>query len=445
MKILHISQGIPPFRVGGLNRYCVDLMEEQVRQGENVSILYPGNYSAGKTRIKKEKSKDYFCYKIINPLPLALIFGINAPERYTRKCDSDCYENFLKEHKFDVIHVHCTMGIHKEFFEAAKAQKIPMVFSTHDYYLLCPKCTFWDYQNKICGGAEPEKCALCNQRIGLSRKMEILMQSNLYAKLKYSPLLKAIRKKARGQVTAVDERAEKELADLTAYESLLNYNREILNLMDLIHCNSSLTRSVYEKFAPDLSYVTVPITHANLPRFFEQKERNEKFRVGYLGGQRNEKGFETLMDAMRLLEQQGITNWELYLYGGDYAEYLQGKSDRYFDKGMFSAGEIEKVFHSLDVIVVPSICYETFSFVVLEALSSGVAVICSDHVGAKDLIVEKDRVFPAGNSKELSLVLKKIFGKEKKCIKKSISVNTMEKHAEDIKKYYEKIGERYDE
>lgn len=56
MKILHVSQGIPPFRVGGLNRYCIDLMEEQVKQGNEAAILYPGSYSFGKTRIKKEKT-----------------------------------------------------------------------------------------------------------------------------------------------------------------------------------------------------------------------------------------------------------------------------------------------------------------------------------------------------------------------------------------------------
>lgn len=194
MKILHISQGIPPFRVGGLNRYCVDLMEEQVRQGHDVSILYPGSYSVGKTRIKKEKSRAYQVYSIVNPLPLALIFGINAPERYVEPCGSSCYEQFLKKNKFDAIHVHCTMGVHKEFFEAANKLKIPLLFTAHDYYLLCPKCTFWNCENSVCEGL-PGKMRRLQSGMGLSRKMEILMQSRLYEKLKYSPFVRKLRKK----------------------------------------------------------------------------------------------------------------------------------------------------------------------------------------------------------------------------------------------------------
>ena len=120
MRILHVSMGLPPFRTGGLNQYCLDLMTEQKRQGEEVALLFPGNYSFGKTRIKRENHFDFNLFKIINPLPLALNCGINAPERYYRKCNSDCYEQFLKHYKFDVIHIHCIMGIHLEFFQEAK-------------------------------------------------------------------------------------------------------------------------------------------------------------------------------------------------------------------------------------------------------------------------------------------------------------------------------------
>lgn len=38
------------------------------------------------------------------------------------------------------------------------------------------------------------------------------------------------------------------------------------------------------------------------------------------------------------------------------------------------------------MLVAPSIWYETFGYTVLEALSYGVPVIVSEHVGAKDII-----------------------------------------------------------
>ena len=38
MRILHLSLGLPPFRTGGLNRYCADLMQQQVEDGQDVLL-----------------------------------------------------------------------------------------------------------------------------------------------------------------------------------------------------------------------------------------------------------------------------------------------------------------------------------------------------------------------------------------------------------------------
>lgn len=48
--------------------------------------------------------------------------------------------------------------------------------------------------------------------------------------------------------------------------------------------------------------------------------------------------------------------------------------------------QLEDIFYNTDVLIAPSIWYETFGYTVLEALSYGVPVIVSDHVGAKDII-----------------------------------------------------------
>ncbi len=50
--------------------------------------------------------------------------------------------------------------------------------------------------------------------------------------------------------------------------------------------------------------------------------------------------------------------------------------------------ELEKIFLDTDVLIVPSIWYETFGFIVLEALSFGVPVVLSGTVGAKDILAD---------------------------------------------------------
>lgn len=50
--------------------------------------------------------------------------------------------------------------------------------------------------------------------------------------------------------------------------------------------------------------------------------------------------------------------------------------------------ELESIFDETDVLIAPSVWYETFGYTVLEALSYGVPVIISGTVGAKDILVE---------------------------------------------------------
>ena len=50
--------------------------------------------------------------------------------------------------------------------------------------------------------------------------------------------------------------------------------------------------------------------------------------------------------------------------------------------------ELQKIFQDTDVLIVPSIWYETFGYTVLEALSVGVPVILSGTVGARDILEE---------------------------------------------------------
>ncbi len=50
--------------------------------------------------------------------------------------------------------------------------------------------------------------------------------------------------------------------------------------------------------------------------------------------------------------------------------------------------ELGEIFDHTDVLVAPSIWYETFGFTVLEALSYGVPVVISGNVGAKDILVQ---------------------------------------------------------
>ena len=58
MVILHYFLGFPPYRSGGLTRYCMDLMETQKNKGDKVIALWPGQISfiSKEIHIKKRKN-----------------------------------------------------------------------------------------------------------------------------------------------------------------------------------------------------------------------------------------------------------------------------------------------------------------------------------------------------------------------------------------------------
>ena len=146
MKILHYTIGFPPKRTGGLTSYALDLMTEQVRMGNEVVALYPGNLSLfnKKTKIKTgKKLAGITNFQIINSLPLPLIRGIKTPFDFMTPTDEKVYKDFLNQIKPDVIHVHTLMGLHKEFFTVSKSLGIKLVFTSHDYFGLAPVPEFY--------------------------------------------------------------------------------------------------------------------------------------------------------------------------------------------------------------------------------------------------------------------------------------------------------------
>ena len=77
-------------------------------------------------------------------------------------------------------------------------------------------------------------------------------------------------------------------------------------------------------------------------------------------------------------------------------------------KNGYKYNELSMMMKNIDVVVAPSICYETFGFTILEALSYGVPVIVSDHMGVKDIIGESGIVVKTGEVEELKNALTKI-------------------------------------
>lgn len=389
MRILHYSIGFPPYRTGGLTKYCTDLMLEQAEQGNDVSLLWPGEMRilAKKTEIKKRKEWNGIgSFEIINPLPVPLDEGITDIDAYTKAVNEDIYEEFLKAHKPDAIHIHSLMGLHKELIVVANKLGIRTVFTSHDYFGICPKVTLY-HDGAVCDDDHNcSDCAQCNQT-ALSLKKIMVLQSPLYRKAKDTAIVKAMRKQHRQEFfdDAADTKNEvvETENDASDYRRLRQYYVSMLGMVDVIHFNSSVSKKVYERYIHPKSSAVIPITHRDIQDHRHLKNFNhEKLRITYLGPAKPFKGFRFLIGVLDRIWDEGTRSFELHLYSETPVSrpYITHKQNGY------PYSQLEEIFDDTDLLAVPSQWYETFGFTVLEALSYGVPVMITDKVGAKDLV-----------------------------------------------------------
>lgn len=397
MKILQYTLGAPPHRTGGSTKYFWDLMQAQLKAGHEVHLLYPGHYDfAGKTRIRKEgRRSGVEIHAIINPLPVSLLRGVSAPDRFYCSTDKGTYLRFLQELAPDIIHLHTLMGVHKEFLEAAKELGIKTTYTTHDYYGICPKLTLFDFSDEACETFDDGiKCVQCNVNT-YSMPLIYLMQSRAYKRLKYNPIVAFLRRFRRERFRKGDLRAAApvERQDIKPdrarqYVTLRNYYLDMFQLVDYFHFNSHVSKEEHERYL-DLEGGVISITHAGIKDHRKRRDFGDAasvLRITYLGPLDAYKGFYLLKQALEQLATNGVSNWHLAQYGDFPHGDLQYDERHFSFNGRYAPSDLGSIFDETDVLAVPSLWKETFGFVGLEAFSHGVPTLVSSNVGFKDVI-----------------------------------------------------------
>ncbi len=447
MRILHYSLGFPPYRTGGLIKYCIDLMLTQQEQGHEVALLWPGEIGLADHKLKIRNGRkrcSIESFEIKNPLPVSLDEGVRDIKAYTRPVDMAVYIRFLRQYAPDVIHIHTLMGLHKEFIEGARTLSIKTIFTSHDYYGLCQKVTLF-YDGHPCDDDHDcRECIRCNQT-ALSIEKIFLMQSPVYRLLKETDIVRKIRLKHRQRFFSQEPAkmslsSEDVISRAQEYCDLRAYYVRMLESMDVIHFNSSVTEQIYRRFLTPRYSRIVPITHRDIGDHRKRRDYNHPvLRLTYLGPAKPFKGFYLLLHALDKLWFQENRAFKLNIYAPTLEQrpYMTNSQEGY------QHSQLGEIFEKTDLLVVPSLWYETFGFTVLEAVSYGVPVLVSSHTGAKD-ILDNGRFGFIEEPEEMSI--KKLLGSlmdNRDCLARvnqaiidGMEIQTMKVHSDDILQLY---------
>ena len=223
------------------------------------------------------------------------------------------------------------------------------------------------------------------------------------------------------------------------YATLLEIYRRMFDMVDVFHFNSQNTSDVYGKYLsiPTKSKV-IHITHSGIQDYRKLRNYDEHLlRLGFIGSEAPYKGIPMLKKVIGMLNQKGYSDKvELHVYGGKIGQ--DDKLSNVFYKGRFTSTMMDQVFNDMDLLVVPSICHETFSLVTMEALSFGTCALVSDKVGAKDLVAHYDPRFVFKGEQDLHDIIKELIEHREALVHYNQSIVSspwswsIERHAKDI-------------
>lgn len=452
MRILHYCLGMLPYRRGGLVKYSLDVARAQQQDSNNqIIVLYPGE---DKLFIESKiiKQKKYFnieIYELINPIYVPLLRGVSDPDdilKPRKNLSQQKIRDFLETIQVDIIHIHTLMGLSSLFLSVAHDLKIKTVFTTHDYYGLCLKVNFIDNSGMICRNIDIDKCAQCNYK--RNSKISMFFQSK---KILYNPFFKNIYKNISGwKHFGCKTSDKKSFVNVISerYGTLLNEYSLMIKKMDKILFNSSVSQDIYEKYLGCLPSKKILISNMSITdrRFYKEVNKNQ-LNIGYIGATTDYKGFPLLLSVLNKAKMNGFCNWKLIVYT-ESIPLIKDVDEKIEYRKPYTSLDYKKVFSEFDILVCPSICFETFGFVALEAISFGVPVIISSTMGVKDIVAEIDNdmvVYPdfmnlysmiinlLADTKKIDIIRQKI-------IKSKIQFD-FNKHINELNKVYKEVIE----
>lgn len=381
MKILHYGLGFPPERSGGLVKYSLSLINEQINSGHDVKLVYPGRFNLlHKEPYFKSGIRQHIPFvELINSLPLPLIGSIKDPADFMMLANINIFLDFLSTEKPDVIHLHTLMGLYAEFLTAAKQLNIKVIFTTHDFFGISPNPKFYLDGHDFVDDSEYD---IWNniREYGSSTQKIRLVQLSIYPHLR--KLLKRIKKPLMHRINSV-ERVNWRAQSDRDFQNLKNYYLEMLQNVDTVHFNSKISKQVYQKFLPKMNWkeFIVPITSENINSGEVQLKKNNINTIAYIGPYTEEKGF---FDFIKLAKEflKMDDNHRVILMGDDASVSL----DNITNVGKYNREQMSQYLGQVDLVILPSQWHETFGLIALEVLASGTKVVVSNKMGVKDTL-----------------------------------------------------------
>ena len=417
MRILHIVHQYPPDYMGGTEFYTQQLAAAQVAAGHDVAVFFRRN------------AKRIELAHWIEPTGVQVYAASNGEVTPTnrvlatfRDAGIDAqFQQLLNQFQPDVAHIQHLMGLPASLAAKLSKSNIPYVITLHDYWWFCANAQLLtNYDQTLCNGPKMHlNCSSC----AISR----------------------VREPQRGDLFVIPPLALT-LATRTQYLKSI-----MAKAKALFHWTQFVAQIYTEQGADANKLIFAPPGLITSPPQIEMSHNDTSgpLRVGYVGGISFQKGVHLLVDAVR--GEPGVRAWVAgdLEFDPDYSKSLQN-----IDHGRVNfLGKLDRVdlwqkLAQSDLLVVPSLWYETFGIVISEAFAAGIPVVVS-NIGVLQERVQDGidgRHFRVGDSGHLRHILKELRNNKTQleklkdgARKRAAEMPAFSQHVTTIQNHYQQI------
>ena len=362
LKFCMVTTFYPPYHFGGDATYIYRLSNELARRGHYVDVIHcKDSYFL----LTNDGSKDgYKNHPNVNAYGLKSRLGLLSPLLTQQTGMSALKRRFVKrkleENGYDVIHYHNMSLIGVTALSYGNAIKL---YTTHEHWLICPMHVLWKYNREVC---KEKSCFTC---------------------------------------TLVHKRPPQ-------FWRNTNFLKKTLSNIDTFISPSRFTKKKHLENGLD-----IPIIH--IPYFLPQTEKNEDTYRALISSSNDRPYF---FFVGRLEKIKGLQNlipvfkkhrkYDLLVAGdGTYENVLRdlvGDAPNIKFLGRLSLEELQKFYRNAVAVIVPSICYEVFGIIIIEAFSMKTPVIVNDLGAMPEVIEDSGGGFVYSTEHQLLDAMKKL-------------------------------------
>lgn len=365
MKILKVIHGYPMRYNAGSEVYSQTLCHGLAARHEVHVFTREEDAFAPDFRLRTEHDEDE---------PRITVHLVNNPrlrDRYRATGIDQRFAEVLDRVRPDIVHVGHLNHLSTSLLREAALREIPIVFTLHDYWLMCPRGQFMQMMPEdpnvlwaACDGQENRKCA-----------------ERCYSRY----------------FSGAPDEQEKDTAYWTDWvERRMRHVREMMELVDLFIAPA---RYLHDRFRDDFGLPARKMVYLDYGFARERmagrvRSSGEPFTFGYIGTHIPAKGVHDLIRAFgKLSGDAKLRIWgrprgqDTEALKGIAASLPAGVAERVEWLTEYKNQEIARdVFSRCDAIVVPSVWVENSPLVIHEAQQARVPVITANAGGMAEYV-----------------------------------------------------------